>query len=158
MNGSYQISKRFKEVILNGTLIANTNYKDQLAGTSWELAVSRVDTLNSIAILSQHIHYYIRGVKEVFKGGTLNIRDKDSFDFPPVQSQLQWDTFLATFWNDAAEFANLIEQMPEERLKQVFVDEKYGDYEQNINVMIEHSFYHLGQIVLLKKLLSRRAK
>jgi len=155
MNGTHQIAKRFREVILNGSLIANTNYKDQLTGTSWGSVVSRRGTLNSIAILAQHIHYYIKGVKEVFKGGTLDIKDKYSFDFIPIQSQNQWEIFLTTFWQDAEEFAILIEQMPEEKLKQVFVDERYGDYQQNINIMIEHSYYHLGQIVLLNKLLSQ---
>jgi uncharacterized damage-inducible protein DinB len=60
---------------------------------------------------------------------------------------------LTRFWNDAEEFASFIEQMPEERLQQVFVDEKYGTYQRNIEAMIEHSYYHLGQIVLLKKIL-----
>jgi hypothetical protein len=43
--------------------------------------------------------------------------------------------------------------MPEGKLNEVFVDEKYGTYQRNIGGMIEHSYYHLGQIVLLKKIL-----
>ena len=34
-----------------------------------------------------------------------------------------------------------------------FVDEKYGTYLRNIDGMIEHAYYHLGQVVLIKKLL-----
>ncbi len=86
-----------------------------------------------------------------FKGGSLDIKDKYSFDFAPIQSQYQWDEFLKRFWNDAEEFASLIEQIPEEKLKEVFIDEKYGTYQRNIDGMIEHSYYHLGQIVLIKK-------
>ena len=41
--------------------------------------------------------------------------------------------------------------MPEEELNQVFVDEKYGTFHRNINALIEHGYYHLGQIVLIKK-------
>ena len=44
--------------------------------------------------------------------------------------------------------------MPEEELSQGFVDEKYGTYSRNIDGMIEHSYYHLGQIVLIKKLIN----
>jgi hypothetical protein len=44
--------------------------------------------------------------------------------------------------------------MPEEKLNQVFVDEKYGTYQRNIDAMIEHAYYHLGQIVLIKKMIN----
>lgn len=42
---------------------------------------------------------------------------------------------------------------PEEKLKEAFVEEKYGTYQRNLEGMIEHSYYHLGQIVLIKELL-----
>lgn len=150
-----QLAKRFREVILNGTWVANTNYKDQLTNLNWEIAITKFNSLNTIAVLAQHIHYYIRGIKNVFRGGSLDIKDKYSFDFPLIQSQNEWENFLTKFWNDAEEFASFIEQMPEEKFKEVFVDEKYGTYERNIDGMIEHSYYHLGQIVLIKKILSQ---
>ena len=71
-----------------------------------------------------------------------------------MHSQDDWENFLTRFWNDAEEFASLIEQMPEEKLNEKFVDEKYGTYQRNIDGMIEHSYYHLGQIVLLKKMVA----
>lgn len=153
MKETYQISKRFREVILYGTWIANTNFKHQLSGLNWEIATSKLESLNTIADLAQHIHYYINGINAVFKGGNLDIKDKFSFDFPPIKSQDQWDLFLLKFWNDAEEFASLIENMPEQKMKENFVDEKYGTFQRNIEAMIEHSYYHLGQIVLIKKML-----
>ncbi|UPT69514.1 MAG: DUF1572 family protein [Flavobacterium sp. JAD_PAG50586_2] len=127
-----------------------------MSSLDYQTAVASYDSLNSIAILAQHIHYYINGMLNVFKGGSLDIKDKYSFDFPLIASQKEWDTFLTTFWNDSEEFANLIEQMPDEKLKDVFTDEKYGSYKRNIDAMIEHSYYHLGQIVLLKKILQNK--
>ena len=103
--------------------------------------------------MAQHIHYYISGVKNVLKGGTLDIKDKYSFDFPPIQSQGEWEIFLSKFWKDSEEFAFLVEQMPDEKLNEVFVDEKYGTYRRNMDAMIEHSYYHLGKIVSIKKIL-----
>lgn len=153
MENTFAIAKRFKEVILNGTWIANTNYKDQLTGLNWEIATAKFQSLNTIAVLAQHIHYYIKGMNNVFRGGTLDIKDKYSFDFPPIGSQAEWETFLTNFWNDTEEFASHIEQMPQEKLNLFFVDEKYGSYQRNIEAMIEHSYYHLGQIVLIKKML-----
>ncbi len=151
---NHQIAKRFREVILNGTFIANTNYKEQLTGLHWEIATTKVSSSNTIAILAQHVHYYISGLNVVFKGGTLDIKDKYSFDFPAFTSQSDWEAFLNIFWRDSEEFASLIEQMPEEKLNEVFIDVKYGTYQRNINAMIEHSYYHLGQIVLIKKIIA----
>lgn len=155
MKSTTVIANRFREVILNGTWVANTNFKRQLDGMDWKIATTKVGELNTIAILAQHIHYYINGVKNVFKGGNLEIRDKYSFDFPPMQAQEDWDNFLTRFWNDSEEFAALIEQMPDEKLDEVFIDEKYGTYRRNIDGMIEHSYYHLGQISLLKKMIQQ---
>ena len=148
-----QTANRLREVILNGTWIANTNFKNQLDNLNYEIAITKIDSFNTIAILAQHIHYYINGINNVFKGGNLEIRDKYSFDFAPIESQKQWNGFLSQFWNDAEAFASFVEQLSNEQLHQAFVDEKYGSYLRNIDAMIEHSYYHLGQIVLLKKML-----
>ncbi len=153
MKNTLEIANRFREIILNGTWVANTNYKDQLTNLDWKIATTPIKNLNTIALLAQHIHYYINGINIVFKGGSLDIKDKFSFDFPPIYSQEEWDLFLSKFWKDSEEFADLIEQMPDEKLEQGFVDEKYGTYKRNIEAMIEHSYYHLGQIVLLHKMI-----
>ncbi|MBZ4034344.1 DUF1572 domain-containing protein [Flavobacterium sp. 17A] len=154
MKNTVEIASRFREVILNGTWIANTNFKDQLENLDWKTAVTPIQNLNTIAALAQHVHYYIKGINQVFKGGTLDIKDQFSFDFPAIHSQDQWEAFLSTFWNDSKEFASLTEQMPDEKLEEVFVEVKYGTYKRNIEAMIEHSYYHLGQIVLIKKQLN----
>lgn len=151
MKTTQQIASRFREVILNGTWIANTNYKDQLTHLDWEIATKKFHSFNTIAVLSQHIHYYIAGILKLLNGGTLDIKDQFSFDFSNIESQQDWENFLTTFWKDTEEFARLIEQMPDEKLDAVFVDAKYGTYQRNIDAMIEHSYYHLGQIVLIKK-------
>lgn len=155
MNGK-QIANRWREVILNGTWIANTNYRNELDGLNYETANTQVGTLNTIAALTQHIHYYIAGVLNVFNGGTLDISDKFSFDFPPVESQAQWDTIQQRLFDDTEAFARHVEGMDAEQLAEVFVEEKYNSYYRNIEAMIEHSYYHLGQIVLIKKLVSAK--
>ena len=154
MNNSEQLANRLREVILNGTWIANTNFKNQLESLDWKIATKKYQSLNTISILAQHIHYYIDGIKNVFTNGKLEIRDKYSFEFPPIESQTEWEVFQNKFWNDTEKLAELIEKMPEERLDENFVDEKYGNYTRNIDGMIEHSYYHLGQISLIKKIIN----
>jgi hypothetical protein len=153
MKNTQDLANRFREVLLNGTWVANTNYKVQLENLSLQIAQTKVGDLNTIAILAQHIHYYIKGVSVVFKGGTLDIKDAYSFDFPPMTSETEWKSFLNTFFKDAEEFASLVEQLPENILKDNFTDKNYGTYQRNIEGMIEHCYYHLGQIVVIKKMI-----
>ena len=148
METSNQLANRFREVFLNGTWIANTNYKDQLSGLNWKQAITKIGSLNSILALTYHINYYVAGVLQVFEGRNLDIRDKYSFDFPDVKSEEEWNVLLNDLLSNAEKFASHIELMPNEKLENNFVDKKYGSYRRNIEGMIEHSYYHLGQISL----------
>lgn len=153
MSTTSQLAKRFREVLLDGKWIANTNFKEQLSDVTWEQATTKIDSLNTIAMLTFHIDYYIAGLVNVFEGGDLEIKDKFSFDLLPIESQEQWEALLNKLWNDSEKFAILLEQMQDSKLDEVFVDEKYGTYLRNIDGMIEHSYYHLGQITLIKKMI-----
>ncbi|WP_100076306.1 DUF1572 domain-containing protein [Chryseobacterium camelliae] len=154
MSLTVQLAKRFREVLLDGVWIANTNFKDQLSGVTWQQATAKIGSLNTIAMLTFHIDYYIAGLVHVFEGGNLEIRDQYSFDLPPIESQDQWKCLLTKLWEDAEKFAALLEQMPDAKMNEVFVDEKYGSYLRNIEGMIEHCYYHLGQVTLIRKLLN----
>ena len=156
MESNIKIANRFREVILTGTWIANTNFKDQLMDCSFELANKKIGDLNTIGTITRHIHYYISGINNVFEGRTLDIKDKYSFDFPKIESQTEWNNILSKLWTDAEQFANFVEKLPENKLNEDFVEKKYGTYQRNIDAMIEHSYYHLGQIVLLKKLIAEK--
>jgi uncharacterized damage-inducible protein DinB len=153
MEKALQLANRFREVLLDGKWIANTNLRDQLADLSWTEATKKVGTLNTIAALSFHLNYYIGGVLQVFEGGALEIRDKYSFDLPPIESAEAWEQLLSTLWANAENFAVQVEIMTDEQLGAAFVDPKYGTYRRNIEGMIEHCYYHLGQITLLKKMI-----
>jgi hypothetical protein len=32
-------------------------------------------------------------------------------------------------------------------------DEQYGTWQRNLEAVIEHSYYHLGQIILIRKMI-----
>jgi hypothetical protein len=40
----------------------------------------------------------------------------------------------------------------------MFWDEKYGNYYTNVQAVIEHCHYHLGQVVLIKKIIAEANK
>lgn len=158
MEKSTQIANRFREVLLDGTWIANTNYKAQLSDVTWEQATTNIGQLNTIAALTYHINYYIAGVLNVFEGGLLEIRDKYSFDLQQMASGEDWSSLLNDLWTNAEKLASHVERMPDEKLEEVFVQEKYGSYRRNIEGIIEHSYYHLGQISLIKKMIMASEK
>ncbi len=157
MNSS-SLASRFREVFLNGKWIANTNVQEQLLDLSLVEAQKETSGLNTIAKLTFHLNYYVAGVLNVFEGGELEIRDRFSFDLSQMQSEADWEALKTTLFTNANRFADYVEQMSSEKLDTVFVEEKYGDYRRNVEGMIEHGYYHLGQIVLLKKLLEKSWK
>jgi hypothetical protein len=148
------ISNRIREVLLNGHWIANTNFKEQLQSIDWKQATQKVEPLNTIAHLTFHINYYLAGLIQVFNGGALEIKDKYSFDLPPIHSEHDWQKLVTGFLKNAETFANAIQQMPDSKFDEAFVEPKYGTYLRNIEGVIEHSYYHLGQISLIKKLVA----
>lgn len=154
MEHSNQLAKRFREVLLDGKWIANTNYRDQLSGVTWQEATHKIGSLNTIAALTYHINYYIEGILKFFEEGVLEIRDKYSFDLPEIKSKEDWENLLNDLWTNAEKFANQVERMSEEKLGDIFADEKYGTYRRNIEGVIEHSYYHLGQVSLIKKIMA----
>lgn len=153
MERSKNLANRLNEVLLNGRWIANTNYKEQLEGLPWELAIRNIGSLNSIAALTYHVNYYLAGILNVFKGGPLEIRDKYSFDLPPIASEEDWLKQVDEFLANAGEFVIQVSQLDDSKLDSVFVHEKYGTYLRNIEGVIEHSYYHLGQLSLIRKML-----
>ncbi len=147
------IADRLREVLLNGHWIANTNYQEQLLDTTWQQAIFKINNLNTIAALTYHINYYLEGLLTAFKWGKLEISDKYSFDVPVIASKADWDLLVNKFLKNAAAFAESISTFEEEQFDQPFIDEKYGSYLRNIEAVIEHSYYHLGQISLIKKMI-----
>ena len=155
MNLSAQISRHFRDVHFGGNW-TSVNLKETLENVTWEQATTKLHSLNTIAVLVYHIQYYVAVVSKVLQGEPLNAKDKYSFDLPPIQSEQDWKELLDKTWKGAEKFVNLVESFPEERLQETFIDEKYGNYYRNFHGIIEHTHYHLGQIVLIKKLLSEQ--
>jgi len=152
MNVTQQLAKHVRDVHfgVNWTWV---NLKDTLADVTWQQAATQMDACNTIASLVYHMNYYLNAVFGVLQGKPLDSKHENSFRHPSIRSQKDWNNLLDKLWQDAEQFASLVEQLPEHKLWETFVEEKYGNYFRNINGVVEHNHYHLGQIVLLKKLI-----
>lgn len=147
------IASRLNEVLLTGKWIANTNFQEQITTVSWQQAIYQIENLNTIALLTFHINYYIKGINEAFTTQQLTIRDKYSFDLPPISSEEDWKNLVQEFLSNSEKLIASINKMEDKILSEPFIEEKYGDFLRNLEGVIEHTYYHLGQISLIKKLI-----
>jgi uncharacterized damage-inducible protein DinB len=154
MSLTKEIAKHFREVHF-GVNWTWSNLKDNLTGITWEQATTQVYSFNTIATLVYHISYFVEAALQVLQGKPLDAHDKYSFDHPPITSQEDWNNMLEKVFANAESFALLVEQLPESKLWETFSEEKYGNYYRNIQGIIEHTHYHLGQIALIKKIVQQ---
>ena len=152
MNTPAQIAKHLREVHFGGNW-TDVCLKEQLLDVTRDQAVKKVYSLNTIVALVYHINYYVVAALKVLEGTPLDSSDKFSFGHPDISSEADWQKLVDKTWNDAEKLAGLIERLPETKLWEVFKEEKYGNYYRNLHGIIEHAHYHLGQIVLIKKIL-----
>ena len=151
------LHKHFKSIFFGGNW-TGVNISDTIASICVEEANYNIEGFNTIASLLYHINYYVEGVLPVFKGNELLIRDKYSYGVTEFENEDAWEDFKAKVLYNAKELLQNINELTEDKVFDVFVDEKYGSYYSNIHGIIEHTHYHLGQIVILKKLISRQKK
>lgn len=147
-----ELARQIREVHFGGNW-TSVNLRDTLADVSWSEAVATISQLNTLARLVYHCNYYVQAVTKVLEGEALLAKDQFSFDAPLIQSEKEWAALTEKTWKDARHFDQLVSSLSDVRLGEIFVQEKYGSYYRNISGIIEHLHYHLGQIVLIKKML-----
>lgn len=151
MNNAHYLAKRIEEVYLNGTWIAHTNLADALEKISYEQAL-QPKPKNSIAALVYHLNYYLEGFLDVLNGHELAMKDALSFNLVSPKSHNEWRTQVKKLLANARLFTDKVAAMSDEQLYAPFVKEEYGNWYRNIEGVIEHSYYHLGQMVLMSKM------
>jgi len=154
---SKQLAKRLQEVLLDGTWIANTNFKAQISAINKDQATHNIMNLNTVAALTYHVNYYLKGILDAVASGELSIRDKFSFDLPPIESEQDWQNLVSDFIHNSEKMVDFVSNLDDGDLNLDFFNEKYGSYQRNIEGVIEHAYYHLGQVSLINKMLTNPA-
>ncbi|MEY2828580.1 MAG: hypothetical protein RIQ33_438 [Bacteroidota bacterium] len=152
MNSFSQLTaQQFYSIFFGGNWTV-TNMKEVLSDITVDEAKKKIDSFNSILALIFHINYFIAdALIPVLEGKPLDANDKLSFDYPEIKTENEWQDFLQTVFLNAEKAAKLIAELSDEKLVEDFANKKYGTYFRNIHGIIEHTHYHLGQIVILKK-------
>ena len=128
-----------------------SSLQQALDGVTWQQATYKVEAFHTIAELVYHIGYFVDAILAVTRGNPLEAHDKFSFDCPEIDSDDDWEQLVRRTYENAESLATEIERLPAGQLETMFVDEKYGTYYRNLQGLIEHTYYHLGQIVILTR-------
>jgi uncharacterized damage-inducible protein DinB len=110
-----------------------------------EFSNAKVGT-NSAAAVLFHIHYYQKAQLAVLQGGPLLAKDSESFHHSQWEHESDWLQFGSTVIDTGRELEAVIAQLPESIWSEPFVKAEYGSYETNLIGMLEHSYYHFGQL------------
>ncbi len=146
-----RLALQFRDFVYGDNWTA-INLKTQLEDVTWQQANQQVDYFNTIVGLTYHIFYYIQGQNRVLQGQELQLSDSLSFLHPAIESEADWNAFKQEFVKLVEEFALRLEQVPDSEMDKTFVQEDYGSLFRNLVGVLEHGYYHLGQIVLIKKM------
>jgi hypothetical protein len=152
MELSEQLARHWKAVFTGGNW-TSVNLRDTLSDVDLKRARTQVRGVNAIAALTYHLNYYTEGVLDVFAGKPLVIRDKYAWDLPELKEEDNWNRLRQRLLASGDKLADAIAAFPNDRWEYDFTDAKYGSYLSNIMGLTEHAHYHLGQMVIIKKLL-----
>ncbi|MBN9296380.1 MAG: hypothetical protein J0I41_05175 [Filimonas sp.] len=127
--------------------------KGTLEDVSFEEAITVIPASpNSIAMLVHHLTFYSNKVHERLQGIYNAIPASNGFEMPPVKSEKDWKKLKADNLRAANSLANEVKIFPLEQLFELTASGS-STYYKNVQGIIEHAHYHLGQMVLLKKII-----
>jgi uncharacterized damage-inducible protein DinB len=130
----------------------DVNLSDTLADVTLDEALSvSAASPNTIAALVHHITYWNRHMIGRMKGVEAAIPAANGFDLPV---NFDWQQLKDDNIVSAHELAAAIREFDATRLEQPIMPGFSTAY-KNLQGTVEHVHYHLGQIVIIKKLLRR---
>jgi hypothetical protein len=146
------IAQHFYEVHY-GDNWADVAVKDVIKDITWPQAVQRVGDANTIAVLLHHMNFYNMVVyNRCFEENQKEVRHEDSLHVE-VNSDEDWQQLQKRYFDLAEKLHAAILTLDDTILFTVRPGNQ-NTYYKNLHGLIEHIHYHLGQISLLKKIIS----
>ncbi len=134
-----------------------TNWTEvNLAHTLRDVTLAEATTLtlgspNTIAALVRHLVFWNRVMVRRTQGHATQLPATNGFEGPDLHSEAEWQALLAELWQSGHELAAAIRRVPAEQLAEPILP-AYSSTYKNLQGAVEHIHYHLGQLVILKKL------
>src|SRR6476646_8600004 len=156
MKTTEQIAKHVIEVFEGGNW-TDVDMKATLRDVNYRQATTVTKaSYNTIAALVYHISFYNEIVLNRLLGINPVISNANGFDHPPVRDEHDWIRLKERCFQSAHDLAEAVTKFPEEKLGELTVTGHSTNY-KTLHGIVEHAHYHLGQIVLLKKLVKNPA-
>ncbi|HYJ62479.1 MAG TPA: DinB family protein [Parafilimonas sp.] len=139
----------------NGENWTGVNISNTLKDVSWQRAQQKTEgSQNTIASLVHHLYYWNGIMMERIKGINPSIPDTNGFDVNELKNENDWNELKEKTHQSFMQLASAVENFPEEKLFEISPTGK-SSYYKNFQGIVEHAHYHLGQIVILKKLIKQ---
>ncbi len=150
MNTSVEIARHLHEAYYgrNWTWVC---LEESLKDIGWQQAVAQPCAgTNTISALLFHMTFYVTTVYQRAHNQSEAYSHQDSFTAPDIRDEHTWQEQVRETFEAADKLTALIERFPDTRLHEEILPGK-GTYYKNFHGLIEHCYYHMGQIVLLSK-------
>lgn len=129
------------------------NIKDTLADVGYkEAATVTTASYNTIAALVHHLSFYNDVVMQRLSGNDPVISESNGFDMAAIENEADWMNLKERNLQSARQLASAISEFPEEKIFELTATGHATHY-KTLHGIAEHAHYHLGQIMLLKKLI-----
>lgn len=107
---------------------------------------------NTIASLLYHIGFYNSVIVQRLEGEQPEIDANNGFNMPELHTEKDWKELRENVMRSAKELAHAILSLDEEKLSEP-INQGGSRIYKSVHGVIEHTYYHLGQIVVLKNLI-----
>ncbi|WP_291286764.1 DinB family protein [Flavobacterium sp.] len=152
MSESKRISNLYQS-IYNGNPWLEVNLVHTLQNVSADQAYKKVNpNLNTIWEIVNHLIQWRRNILKRVQGETIITPDHNYFVPVLDSSEAAWEQSLQSLGKSQELWHAFFEDFEDADLEKIYLNNNHTYYE-HIHGIIQHDVYHLGQIVILKKLL-----
>ncbi|RUT69163.1 DinB family protein [Flavobacterium cupreum] len=152
MSENKRISNLYQS-IYNGEPWLEVTLDDTLKNVSAEQAYRKINpNLNTIWEIVNHLIQWRRNILRRVQGETVTTPDHNYFVPVLDSSEAAWEQSLQSLAKSQELWSAFFEDFKDSDLEKIYPGNNQTYYE-HIHGIIQHDVYHLGQIVILKKLL-----
>lgn len=139
--------------VYNGNNWTDVSIADTIKDITWQEAQQKTDaSSNTIASLLHHLYYWNGILMQRIKGDDPSIPEVNGYDVEELKNENDWDELKNKTHASFMQLADAIKKFSEEKLEETYAEGK-SSYHKNFQGIVEHAYYHLGQVVILKKII-----
>jgi uncharacterized damage-inducible protein DinB len=151
---THQIAEHIKQVY-EGNNWTDVSIAATLENTDWKQAQQQTEASpNTIASLLHHLYYWNGIIMQRMKGETPVISEENGYDVPFLNNEEEWNALKERTHESFIQLSEAMKNFPEEKLLENYAPHIPSTYYRNMQGIVEHAHYHLGQIVILKNLIA----